>query len=58
MTIAKRIADLERKARPTGRTVLVIRDELGHVLYPDGAPRPGDEVDEIVIGGIDIERDL
>ena len=62
MSTKQRLAKLERELggrRRRDRLVVVIRDDFGHEIWPPGhRPRDGDAIHEIVIGGIDIERDI
>ena len=57
-TVKARIGALERKADAvTSGRILVVRDDHGHEIWPLGWRKDAD-VQEIRIGGIDLERDL
>jgi hypothetical protein len=56
-TVRTRLERLERQADAKGGRILVIRDDHGHEIWPLGW-RKGADVQEIKIGGLDIEKDL
>lgn len=58
-SVMSRLRVLERAAwGAAGRVVVVFVDDHGYRWAPQGAPRPGDRVREIHIGGISLERDV
>ncbi len=55
--IESRVTALERKHDANGGRILVVRDDHGHEIWPLGW-RKGADVQEIRIGGLDLERDV
>lgn len=57
--VADRVQRLEKEAGlDTPREVIVWTDDYGNVEYHMGKPRPGDNVTEIHLGGVNIVEDF